>query len=139
MKKAWIAPIIILVIMMLLACLSSIKIYVPEINEIPGAFARFVSFILGMIVSLCIILGVTIGELRLEKISEKAPKAEAVAEALPPTEEAVAEVPPAIPEEEVAKPAPPTAEEEMVVCGSCGALVPASTKKCPNCGAEFEE
>jgi len=30
-------------------------------------------------------------------------------------------------------------EEDMVVCGGCGALVPASSKKCPNCGAEFEE
>jgi uncharacterized membrane protein len=31
------------------------------------------------------------------------------------------------------------AGEDMVVCGGCGALVPASSKKCPNCGAEFEE
>lgn len=31
------------------------------------------------------------------------------------------------------------AGEDMVVCGGCGALVPTSSKKCPNCGAEFEE
>lgn len=48
------------------------------------------------------------------------------------------------PEEKVAEKVEEAAEEEeepgeeMVVCGACGALVPASSKKCPNCGAEFE-
>jgi len=41
-------------------------------------------------------------------------------------------------EEEIAK-EKEEAGEDMVVCGGCGALVPASSKKCPNCGAEFEE
>jgi len=41
-------------------------------------------------------------------------------------------------EEEIAK-EKEEAGEDMVVCGGCGALVPASSKKCPICGAEFEE
>ena len=42
-------------------------------------------------------------------------------------------------EEEEAAEEKEESEEDMVVCGGCGALVPASSKKCPNCGAEFEE
>jgi len=42
-------------------------------------------------------------------------------------------------EEEEAAEEKEESEEDMVVCGGCGALVPASSNKCPNCGAEFEE
>lgn len=142
MKKIWVAPLVVLILMVALAGWSAARIWSIGFEEIPGGFTRLISLLIGVIITLCIVLVTIVGDLKLEKIPakeikekppvEEVPKAPEVPEAKPPEE-----VPPEVPKkEELPKPPP---EEEMVVCGGCGALVPASSKKCPNCGAEFEE
>ncbi|MEW6069125.1 MAG: zinc ribbon domain-containing protein [Candidatus Thermoplasmatota archaeon] len=142
MKKIFIPPIIVLILMSLLAFWSAFRIQtIPEATEIPGATLKLTVLIAGVIITLCIILVTITGELKLEKIpAEKIVVEELPAEVPPPAIKPAEEVPIA---EEVPKPAvaakPAPEAEEMVVCGGCGALVPASSKTCPNCGAEFEE
>lgn len=51
------------------------------------------------------------------------------------TEEVVVEAP----ETEVLPPASDTEEGEFFECSECGKKVPADAKKCPHCGAEFDE
>ena len=41
-------------------------------------------------------------------------------------------------EEEPEEPEAVPLDEEMVECFECGALIPLSASKCPDCGAEFE-
>ncbi|MDI6856185.1 MAG: zinc ribbon domain-containing protein [Candidatus Thermoplasmatota archaeon] len=135
MKKIFIPPIVVLIVMSVVALWSAFRLQaIPESAEIPSAALRFTALIVGAVIAACIILVTIAGDLKLEKIpAEKiVAEEERVAEEVP-AEEEVAVKPPEAP------PKPVGEAEEMVVCGGCGALVPASSKTCPNCGAEFEE
>ncbi len=141
LKKIFIPPIVVLIVMSLLSFWSAFRLQaIPESAKIPGAAFRLIALIVCAIIALCIILVTIAGELKLEKIPtekvevEKEKGAEEIPSVKPPKEEVLPKV-----VVEVPKPVPAKEEEEMVVCGGCGALVPASSKTCPNCGAEFEE
>lgn len=150
MKKTWLAPIVFLILMALLIGWSTMRIYTATRTEdLPGGLLRLASLLIGTIITVCIVFISTLNELKIEKMpaEEKAPEAEEekpAPEVVPvtPSAEAVekpVEKPIEKPAEEVVEEKEPSTEEEMVVCGGCGALVPASSKQCPNCGAEFEE
>ncbi len=143
MKKTWIPPIVFLILMALLIGWSTMRIYTATRTEdLPGGLMRLASLLIGTIITVCIVFISTIADMKIEKMpaEEKAPEAEEekpapeVVPVTPPVEKLVEK-----PAEEVVEEKEPSAEEEMVVCGGCGALVPASSKQCPNCGAEFEE
>lgn len=129
LKKIFIPPIVVLIVMSVVALWSAFRLQaIPESAEIPSAALRFTALIVGAVIAACIILVTIAGDFKLEKIPAEKIAAEEV-----PVEEEVAVKPPEAP------PKPVGEAEEMVVCGGCGALVPASSKTCPNCGAEFEE
>lgn len=144
MKKTWIPPIVFLILMALLIGWSTMRIYTATRTEdLPGGLMRLASLLIGTIITVCIVFISIIADMKIEKMpaEERAPEAEEekpapeVVPKTPPVEKPV-EKPV---EEEVVEEKEPSTDEEMVVCGGCGALVPATSKQCPNCGAEFEE
>ncbi len=157
-KKLWVAPLIILVIGLIALVYAVVKMY-----TVGGCLSHITASVICMIILFIIILlgilleakGIKPAEEKKEE-EEKKPEIteeekeerlaeekieEALKEEVKPEEivEEVAEEKVEEPEmaEEVAE-EEEEAGEDMVVCGACGALVPASSKKCPNCGAEFE-
>ena len=136
-KNLWVVPIVILIMGLVVFGYGLMYMLGGNIGYIAGS-------VICAVILIIIILLTTFAELKgiktAEKpseITEEAPKEEVAEEEEERfAEEKIEEV---LKEEEEIAEEKEEAGEDMVVCGGCGALVPASSKKCPNCGAEFEE
>ena len=160
-KNLWVVPIVILILGMVVFGYGLMYMLGGSIGYIAGSVLCAVILILIILLTTFVELkGIRPAE-KPSEVAEEAPKEEVAEEeeerlaekkieealkqeeepAEEKTEEEVEEKP--VKEEEIEEEEPAEekeeAEEDMVVCGGCGALVPASSKKCPNCGAEFEE
>jgi len=151
-KNLWVVPIVIL--------MMGLVVFGYGLRYMLGGNIGYIAgLVICAVILIIIILLTTFVELKgikpAEKpseITEEAPKEEVaeeeeerlaeekIEEVLKEEEEAPEEkIEEVLKEEEEIAEEKEEAGEDMVVCGGCGALVPASSKKCPNCGAEFEE
>jgi ribosomal protein L40E len=166
-KNLWVVPIVILIMGLIAMCYGLIKMYTlgGAISYITySVICAVILMIIILLTTYAELKGIKPSE-KAPEITEEAPKEEIseekkeeieaqriahekIEEALKEEEEIPEEKieeevkeesvkEEGIEEEEIAE--EKESEEDMVVCGGCGALVPASSKKCPNCGAEFEE
>jgi outer membrane biosynthesis protein TonB len=138
--------------------LIAVGICIFNLSTVPSEFVAEMPHGVSMLACLLALLAVIIvvlvlgivADLRTLALLPTAPPAPepSVAAAAPPptrapapTEAAPRAVPTPTPTPTPTAP-PPTAkvtEEAMVVCGNCGALIPETSSRCPNCNAEFEE
>jgi len=151
-KNLWVVPIVILMMGLVAFGYGLMYMLGGNIGYVAGSVICAVILIIIILLTTFVELkGIKPAE-KPSEITEEAPKEEVaeeeeerlaeekIEEVLKGEEEAPEEkIEEVLKEEEEIAEEKEEAGEDMVVCGGCGALVPASSKKCPNCGAEFEE
>ena len=151
-KNLWVVPIVILMMGLVAFGYGLMYMLGGNIGYVAGSVICAVILIIIILLTTFVELkGIKPAE-KPSEITEEAPKEEVaeeeeerlaeekIEEVLKEEEEAPEEkIEEVLKEEEEIAEEKEEAGEDMVVCGGCGALVPASSKKCPNCGAEFEE